>query len=615
MIRNGSIVGSMNNSSRHRASGVWDTFDNYNSERTGTWPEKPTVEDVTFSGYVFNSDKEWYERHKKDVTFSFRDLYEDTTFYISYTITTGESLSTLARKPTAFTATVGSGTVGSGTGSVEIEPLGILDRSKSTMKFYFEIKRESTSGEVFYTSETFNVPAVRVVGDSQSYGVTELTPTRTKSWTIWNLGKSTPSVFSVTKSGTATEGVDYYTTLPSAFSTGSSDHISQAFSITYEITPIQDLITEGTEFAKFEISGDSNNKLFEINVTIGDDSLTPNITSVTPNTTSATEGDIITFTVTDSINQFDSDAGPLYYSLNGVQAADVESLNGSFTMTSGSGTFVVKLIADGVAEGESFTASVRSGSVTGSLLGTSPSISITDAAIPLGESLTTAFYSVAEFQTPTQAGNVTDNYSVSEVAQDYNGDGRLYLVQKATNGDQNYGWKNDVPIGCIQVIDVNGFTVNEQWWFGDMTSDQGWTTHRGEYNFGAVGSGVNITPNQASANYNYPSSTHIHNSSYNGGFHMKYNGTGSSDTGAKDGIGEPTGPMPLGLASVPQLSGSYFMYKEQSGGDTQNPENKASLCRSPVRTWTAGERIRIAYVIGNASGTWIPTDTLFFGIQ
>ncbi len=610
MIRNGGIVGSMNSSGRHRASGVWDTFDNYNNEKMGTWPEKPTVEDVTFSGYAFNSNKEWYERHKKVVTFSFRDLYEDTTFYISYTITTGESLSTLARKPTSFTATVGSGT-----GSVEIEPLGILDASKSTMKFYFEIKRGSTSGEVFYTSETFNVPAVQLGGSSQSIGVTELQSTYTSTWTISNLGRSTTSTFSVTKSGTATEGVDYYATLPPIFNTGPSEHISQSFSIMHGITTFQDLITEGTEFANFEISGDTNNRLFEINYFIGDDSLTPNITSVTPNTTSATEGDIITFTVTDSLNQTDSDAGPLYYSLNGVQAADVDSLNGSFTMTSGSGTFVVKLIADGVAEGESFTASVRHGSVTGSLLGTSPSISITDAAIPLGESLTTAFYSVAEFQTPGQGNNVIDNYSVSEVAQDYNGDGRLYLVQKATNGDGNYGWRNDVPIGCIQVIDVNGFTVNEQWWFGDMNSDQGWTTHRGEYNFGAVGSGVNITPNQASANYDYPASTHINNSSYNGGFHMKSNGTGSSGTGAKDGIGEPTGPMPLGLASVPQLLGSYFMYKEQSGGDTQFPFNKASLCRSPVRTWTAGETIRIAYVIGNLGGTWIPTDTLFFGIQ
>lgn len=609
MIRNGGIVGSLNASTRQTASGVWDTFDNYNHERSDTWPAAPTVENLTFSGYSFNSSKLWFERHKKTVTVNFKDLYQMHLFYITYTITTGESLSTLYRKPTSFNA-FSNGADGSGYGTFEIEPLGFIDRDKSTMSFYFEIRRGGMGGEVFYTSDTFNVPPVELSAGTEGFGTTENNSTHNKSWTISNLGRSTQSSFTVTKGGTATEGVDYITTLPYSFNTGGIDHNSQVFTLYYQFTSTQDLLTEGNERAEFEIYSETNNRLYGINADIYDASVTPNITSITPNTTTAVENSTVTFTVTDSLNQ---SGGPLFYSLSGVQAADVDSLNGSFTMTNGSGTFSVFLVGDGVAEGESFTASVRHESVTGSILGTSPSISIADAAIPLGESLTTAFWSVAEFQTPGTGSNVTDNYSVSEVQQDYNGDGRLYLIQKPT---ALTGWANDVPIACIQVLDSFGSIINEQWWFGDSTIDPGWTTHRTEYNFGPVGSGVNITPAQASVSpYTYSDSTHVSNGSHSGGFSININGTGSSNTGALHGIAEPTSPMPLGLASVPQVVTSWFMYKEQSGGPSAAVD-KVSLCRSPVRTWTAGEIIRIAYIIGNnASLTYVPTDSLFLGIQ
>lgn len=324
------------------------------------------------------------------------------------------------------------------------------------------------------------------------------------------------------------------------------------------------------------------------------------ITDVTPNLTPITEGFVVTFTVTDS-NGYN---GTLYYSLNNIQINDADPLTGSFELTDGVGTFDVGFIADGVPEDESFTVSIRVDGVQGEVIFTSPSLSIVDAAAPTGEDLRTSFYSVAEFQNNDSQDDTTSNYSVSEVQQDYTGTGRLYLIHKCTQVTSFY---NDVPIACIQVLNSTGTSVNEQWWFGVSDDGQGWTTHTLEYDFGAIGAGVNITPDQAATNYSYV--TNVVNGSTADRFSLA-SGTGSADTGAVDGIAEPTGPMTLGEKTVPQSPATYYMYRETSGAVVP----QCTLCRSPSRSWSGGERIRIAYIIGNATG-YTPTDTLFFGIS
>jgi hypothetical protein len=57
-------------------------------------------------------------------------------------------------------------------------------------------------------------------------------------------------------------------------------------------------------------------------------------------------------------------------------------LSGSFTVTNSSGLFVKTLVADGSAEGEAFSVSLRSGSTSGSVLSTTSTITVTDAAAP-----------------------------------------------------------------------------------------------------------------------------------------------------------------------------------------------------------------------------------------
>lgn len=224
-----------------------------------------------------------------------------------------------------------------------------------------------------------------------------------------------------------------------------------------------------------------------------------------------------------------------------------------------------------------------------------------------GEDLYNAFYSVAEFQNNDGVSNTTSPYSVSEVQQNYSGTGSLYLIHKATGATSFY---NDAPIACIQVLDATGTTVNQQWWFGTSNNGQGWYTHTSEYNFGAIGSGVNITPAQAAANYTY--TTAVVNGAIADRFTLS-TGTSSASTGAADGIASPSSPMTVGEETMSQSTGTYYMYRETSGAVVPF----CSLCRSGSRTWTGGEIIRIAYIIGNNStpNYYTPTDTFFLGIQ
>ena len=325
--------------------------------------------------------------------------------------------------------------------------------------------------------------------------------------------------------------------------------------------------------------------------------------TITPSTTSVTEGSAVTFTVSVN-NQF---TGNMYYVVSGgANGADfAENASGSFSVTNGSGTFNLTLIADGITEGDTFQVQLRRDSTSGLLFDTTASISVTDAAAPTGEDLRSAFWPISEFQNNDGLNNTTSNYSVSEVQQNYTGTGSLYLIHKATGATTFY---NDAPVACIQIVNSSGTSIVEQWWFGTSNDGKGWTTHTAEYNFGAIGTGINITPATAST-YSYVTS--VVNGTTADRFSL-VTSTGSASTGAADGIAEPTGPMTLGEQTVPQSLNTYYMYRETSGAQVPF----CTLCRSPSRTWSAGERIRIAYIIGNfaSANYYTPTDTFFVGI-
>jgi len=86
------------------------------------------------------------------------------------------------------------------------------------------------------------------------------------------------------------------------------------------------------------------------------------------------------------------DNGTTLYWTIATNAGDFETTSGSFTITSNTGSFTVTPTLDGTTEGsETFTVSIRTGSISGTVVATSGSVTINDiAAVPLQVSLITA---------------------------------------------------------------------------------------------------------------------------------------------------------------------------------------------------------------------------------
>jgi hypothetical protein len=101
--------------------------------------------------------------------------------------------------------------------------------------------------------------------------------------------------------------------------------------------------------------------------------------SVITSSSSVNEGSTITFTSTST----GVPNGTLYWTRYGGAAndADFSAVNGSFTVTNGVGTFTVTPVADHLTEGtELFSVVVRTGSITGPIIGTSAGKQILDTS-------------------------------------------------------------------------------------------------------------------------------------------------------------------------------------------------------------------------------------------
>ena len=112
--------------------------------------------------------------------------------------------------------------------------------------------------------------------------------------------------------------------------------------------------------------------------------------TITPAASSVNEGSALTFNVggTNIIN------GTYYWSINNTTTAagDFSASTGSFTITNNAGSFTVTAVADATTEGaQTFTVSLRTGSVSGTIVATSSTVTINDTSRASGqESFTTA---------------------------------------------------------------------------------------------------------------------------------------------------------------------------------------------------------------------------------
>ena len=253
-------------------------------------------------------------------------------------------------------------------------------------EFIVYVRKDSISGQILGNSgnitisDTSITPVFTVTptsineGGSGTFTVANVGPDGTYYWTILN-NTSSDSDFSAASGSFLVSG-----------STGGIDNGTGSFSV----TAIKELLTEGSEnFQVLVRSGGPFGPGVIISnfVTIVDVSLTP---TVTPAASSMNEGASLSFTAANL-----GPNGTYFWSINHgtTAAADFSAENGSFTIAgggaqdNGTGTFSVTTLNDFVTEGsQSFTVSVRSGSVSGTVLATTSSVTINDTSTTVSAS-------------------------------------------------------------------------------------------------------------------------------------------------------------------------------------------------------------------------------------
>ena len=136
--------------------------------------------------------------------------------------------------------------------------------------------------------------------------------------------------------------------------------------------------------------------------------------AITEGSSTVTEGNSVSFTVA-TTNVADSTT--LYWTVANYpprETADFTATSGSFTVNSNSGSFSVAIANDGTSEGdETFRIDVRTGSITGPVMATSATVTISEAAWDPSTSITTASWidasdSSSYTRSGTQLTGVTD---------------------------------------------------------------------------------------------------------------------------------------------------------------------------------------------------------------
>jgi uncharacterized delta-60 repeat protein len=161
-----------------------------------------------------------------------------------------------------------------------------------------------------------------------------------------------------------------------AVSTGTATITSNTDTIT--VTPLEDLLTDGVETFRVEVSRPTGTVLAtSSSVTINDTSAAT--LTVTPQSLTLDEGDSVTVDVTVD-SQDIPDGFVLYWTSSSADDTTIDS--GSFEINDDAGSFTVTVANDFLTEGtETFTVSVRSGSVTGTIIATSADITVNDTSV------------------------------------------------------------------------------------------------------------------------------------------------------------------------------------------------------------------------------------------
>ena len=319
-----------------------------------------------FSNYIFGTiPSSINEGSSGTFNLNTTNIADNTTLYwtINHTTTTSAD----------FSATSGSFIVNSNTGSFSITPSAdSLTEGGETFTVY--IRTDSTSGTVVAISSDVTINDTPIGSASYTFGTI---PTSISEGSSGTFNLNTVSV---------SDGTTLYWTINNG-STTSADFsaTSGSFTITsntgsFSITPSADFTSEGPED-------------FTVSIRTGSDSgpivRTSNFVTITDTSTGLAT---YTFgTIPISIDEGSSgtfnlnttnvpNTTTLYWTINHT-GADFIATSGSFTITSNTGSFSIAPSADSLTDdGETFTVSIRTGSISGTVVATSNSVAINDTS-------------------------------------------------------------------------------------------------------------------------------------------------------------------------------------------------------------------------------------------
>ena len=244
----------------------------------------------------------------------------------------------------------------------------------------------------------------------------------------------TPTLTSVNEDGTAvtfnvsttgfTSGTLYWTVLGISGTLNSADftqgNIGGSFSITssagsFVLNIAADAATEGTETFQVQVRTVSTSGTVvgtSGTITIADTSIGATATIIPTSTSVNEDGTAVTFNV--STTNFTS--GTLYYTVLGISgtlnSADfTQPIAGSFSITSSAGSFVLNIAADAATEGtETFQVQVRTVSTSGTVIGTSGTITIADTSLGAVVAWSNPIIATVGSASGTNAGVISNYY-------------------------------------------------------------------------------------------------------------------------------------------------------------------------------------------------------------
>jgi hypothetical protein len=293
------------------------------------------------------------------------DTVTFTVNLISGTYLPGTPLYWTASSSQDFVVSSGSFTLSGGTATFSATlQLDLTEEGIETVTV--SLRATSIEGAVLATSDPITVNDTSV-------------PTYAISSNFSAVNEGSPLVFFVTTTGIANGTTLYWTvSRPEDFFAGSGSFTINSNSGSFGVAPLSDATTEGPETFTASVrtgSVDGTVRVTSSTVTINDTSLTPTY-SVSTDVNSVNEGSILTFNVT-TANV--ANGTTLYWTV--TQASQFYQSSGSFVVSSNAGSFTVEPIVDLTTDGAvSFTASIRTDSVSGSVVATSGSVTMNDTS-------------------------------------------------------------------------------------------------------------------------------------------------------------------------------------------------------------------------------------------